>query len=357
MDGSPNFVRNATKQAAPEGMSDKPGGAVMLEESGLVVPAYPYEGALFLLLDPQAERRSRSGDGYYGALYGPESRHRIGIAASLAALFDKVAIAGADADLPAGRKVLEDDAIEHTDLDVTLYQKFGEWRDESKYLLSILQANDDIECLWHRTGFFANRWNQDFFLKRLTSQVLLANQYGGVLLGNRVFRRFHDIASPIVARELGLNSALAPAWGLSYRDIDFLSLRYAILSIDDFGSVRKDAMVRIYAKGVRRAIAQAVDTTDVQSKLVSLAMDALGHESIARLVERVSGNVGTTAGVAGLIPGIGTVTGIASIAGDLSTRAAKKVESVSQWIHVSSKMKDAIVDGNIRRHGKDRSGN
>lgn len=322
------------------------------ESEAVLVPAYPYEGALFLLLDTQALNRLGDANGYYGALYGPEAQNRIGIAASLAALFDKVAIAGADAALPDQRLYQVGETYEHPDLRVSLHQRYGEWSKESSHMLPILQSNPDIQRVWQRLAVVRNPWNQEFFLKRIVSQILLAHEHGGVLLGNRLFRRIYDIAAPVISRALGIQTLESTAWGIGFRDIEFLSLRYAIGSLEDFAAVRESKDVRSYSKSVRQIISEAVKAENVRLKLHALAKEALDSREIAQSVVRVGGDLASGSTVAGLVPVFGTVAGVVSIAADASARLGSKVVQKHDWIHVSSRMKDAVVDSRIRAASK-----
>lgn len=321
-------------------------------EEAIVVPAYPYEGALFLLLDTQSAKR---GDhSYYKALYGQEARTRTGIASSLAALFDRIAVAGADVAFPEGGGrggFGPDDNYEHAGLGVTLHQPFGEWRDESRGLVPALLANEQIVRLSHRMGIHA-RWDQEFFLKRMVSQILLANECGGVLLGNHVFRRYYNIVAPILVRELGVREGDNPAWSIDHEDIDFLALQYTISSLDDFAFVRESKDVRSYAKHVRRVLAEAAEAEDTKTRLRELAIAALDSQELSKKVARTSGDLGTLGTLAGLVPVVGTIASVVSIASDATTRANEAIHKRADWTHISSRMKDAIVDGRIRADHK-----
>jgi hypothetical protein len=146
-----------------------------------IVPAYPYEGALFRLIDDDLAS-GRSLGPYYQKLYGPQSANLCGRAGAVACLFKEIVFASADVAVPDSGRYLTGDVYRNTDLDIVMDWSVGESADEYKSIAHHLKRIPALCTLLSKQSALKDEAALDQFLYRFVLQIHCAHKNEAILL-------------------------------------------------------------------------------------------------------------------------------------------------------------------------------
>src|SRR5260221_831043 len=102
-----------------------------MNQSGIAILAYPYEGALYWFL---SQARHSLDHGYYRSLYGARPEELGVRAAALGCLFEEIVLGSADDVLPDAEKYVVGGTYSHPDLRVISSFDDPEWTEEGREL-------------------------------------------------------------------------------------------------------------------------------------------------------------------------------------------------------------------------------
>jgi hypothetical protein len=296
-----------------------------------VIPAFPYEGALYWLFSSYKEPLNEIGHPYYQSLFGVDADRIVSRASALACLFEEIIMAPANSELP-----------EDSSLRVSSNRKYGEWDDEQRDIAEALLNRPAIQRLVADKPYFADGYGRLQFLCRTIAQMRMVSDNEAILLGNSFFGQLYNEIIKQVGGNYFANNR-EKVWTLGLDTLNVVGLDFGTADMETFVSVRQSREISEYAGEFRQAISQAASSKDLQSELLRLMKKALDYESIARHTTGAFQTIGSAANLGGLIPVIGSITSAVSIGADVAGRSAKKIESKKQWYLIGPKMKEIAV--------------
>jgi len=164
-------------------------------------------------------------------------------------------------------------------------------------------------------------------------QLKIAHEHKADLIGNMTYKKLcqHiqraivDVRSvEIVDPSDTLKSDLQTAFSLS-------GLHFSLKSLDEFARLRENETLKHYAKNFRKTIRDLPLTNKRESRLLRAMLKAIHSEDIAKQISGGLDVSATAAGYISLIPIIGTIAGITSLASDHAAKIATKVGEKNRW--------------------------
>lgn len=311
----------------------------MLDAS--VIPAFPYEGALYWFFGEVTVRHSRTHP-YYRSLYGPDVENTAVRAAALACLFERIVLARADAVLP-----------ESSGLRLVVEPSQAEWDEQDGQVARAALQTDAIKSVLDGHAFFrGDDWAQRHLITRSVQQMRLAVRTGSTLIGNQFFHDISKFLAPIIRQVLGhdsLGSKPEPPIALDTGVLPVVGLDFAPSSVEAFAAVRESKEVAAYAAGFREALSRAVESGDLREQMLRLMRQAMDHERVAELAVKGFESAGSMLNFAGLVPVLGTVTTIAGIGVDASARLAERTAATNRWYLLGPKLQEVQLKELIRK--------
>jgi hypothetical protein len=295
-----------------------------------VVPAFPYEGALYWLFSGSGTRSYQGSHEYYKSLYGADHDKIVSRASALVCLFDEIVMTPADAALPQDRG-----------LRVSLGGEYLEWKPEVRSLAEELLRNSPVQALVARAPEFGDDHTRFHFVCRTVAQLATAAKNGAVLVGNGFFASVCNEVAKGIGR-IG-NTPGSPVWTLNPDVLEITGLAFDSANMDAFAAVRHNKAITEYAVEFRKAISEAATAADLKSQLLNSMKKALEQENVAHNVSGVFQTVGSAANFAGLIPVIGSVASGVGIAADAAGRGMTKRETGKQWYMIGPKMREVAL--------------
>ncbi|MBC2696171.1 MAG: hypothetical protein HF982_13040 [Desulfobacteraceae bacterium] len=319
-----------------------------------IIPGFPYEGALYWFFSERSMSSYQGSHSYYMSLYGPEHDKLVPRATALAALFERMILAPADAGLPDYRTYHHGKTYNHPELRITMSWEHNEWDDENigiaKELLKSVEMNQLLSLI---PLLASDEFIREHFLCRTLLQMRLADFTASVLIGDSFF---HTVCESIVRRVGDTVSASSvpghAPWVLEPRTLDLVGLTFPANSIDSFSSIRQSRQVSEYAAEFRVAATSAMAQADVTNSLLAAMKKAMDQEEIREHASGAFQAVGSGANVGGLIPFVGTIASGIGIGSDVASRALKQASARKQWYLLGPKMHEIALKSMLSQSNK-----
>jgi hypothetical protein len=327
--------------------------------TGVVIPAFPYEGAfLWFIAD---ERVRKYGGHYYETLYGPERNTIATRAAALSCLFPEIVLAPADAQLPDYNKYQTGRSYRHPDLRLSVSyenEDYNEWSDLNQEIAKAVAENPDVQAVLAGLPHLEHEEHRKHhFLCRLILQNRLAKSTGAALIGNAAFQRISALAAPTIVSVTGSEHQSTEAephnLGVSERLLDVVGLNFSPDNLEVFAAIRESKDITTYATSFREAlVSAAASPSELETKLLQLMRDAMESEEVAKKVSGGLSTAGSVLEVAGLVPVIGTVAGALGIGTDAGKRVVDKRAEGKSWYLLGTKMQEVGIRDRLKRLGE-----
>jgi hypothetical protein len=324
--------------------------------TGVVIPAFPYEGAFLWFIGDEHVRKFRGG--YYETLYGPEGNKIATRAAALSCLFPEIVLAPADAQLPDSGKYKSGGSYRHPDLRLSMSfedEEYNEWSSLNQEIAKAVAENPDIQAALSGLPHLQNEEHRKHhFLCRLILQNRLAKSTGATLIGNAAFQRISALAAPTIVSITGSEHQLPGAepdnLGITEGLLDVVGLNFSPDNLDVFAAIRESKDITAYATSFREAlVSAAASPADLGAKLLQLMQDAMDSEEVAKNVSGGLSTAGSVLEVAGLVPVLGTVAGALGIGTDAGKRLVDKRAERKSWFLLGAKMKEIGLRDHLKR--------
>lgn len=319
----------------------------------VVIPAFPYEGALYWFFSERGTQSYQGAHPYYLTLYGPGHELIVPRATALAALFDKIILAPADARLPDHATYGSSREYEHPDLRISMSWKYNEWEDENKIIADELLKSSRIQKLLTAVHMLASdNGMKKHFLCRTLLQMKIASEKNGILIGNTFFNKVYDEIMKLVGKKLAFGKVLEGSrrpWKLDPDTLSIVGLDFRAKNLESFAAIRHSHEISEYAKEFRSAISTSLSAPDLTQKLLELMKKAMDQERVMTHVAGGFKTVGSVANVAGLVPFVGTIGAAVGISADISQRALENAKSKKQWYLLGSKMSEIALKDALSR--------
>ena len=302
-----------------------------------IVPAYPYEGALYWMFSERGGSSYTGSHGYYRSLYGEYHSAVLPKASALACLFEEILMTPADARIPLD-----------SSFRVSLGGEYMEWNKEVETLSKRLLQKPDVQALLDLNSEFDDEFKKHHFLCRTISQMIISDMNGAVLVGNSFFSKiYHEVAI-----ELGhiytLTSHLTSPWSFDLELLNIVGLDFGTADLDKFATIRQSNDITDYSAEFRKAISEASSSMNLRKELLSLMKRSMDQEQVSNNIAGAFETVGSVANVGGLIPIIGSITTAAGIASDVAGRTARNIETKKQWYLIGPKMRELILKDTLQ---------
>lgn len=323
----------------------------MTEESQIhaVLPTYPYEGALYWMFEETRSNPQRQlNQLYYRGLYGmwatkKEFRAR---AAAAMCLFDDVVFAGADSLVPNG---VQNESVRAYEV----CNDRNDWRECRDKIVKALSntAMTNAFVAKHRE-VISGASNFELFASRALLHLQVAEDVGATILAGSMFVEFCALLDACVPA-LGDIADQVPAFPadriLDPEFLDVYGINFSPADLSAFVSVRADKEIQAYAHRFCSTLLQVTNLIEREREFVQAICTAIDHEAISKKAAGVLETTATVCGVAGLIPVLGLVPGIAGLAADAGARSAKLTEKRAGWFLVGPRMQEVAMKDFLRR--------
>jgi hypothetical protein len=108
-------------------------------------------------------------------------------------------------------------------------------------------------------------------------------------------------------------------------------------------------VVKEYSERFCRALLKTTNAIEREREFVRAVRTALDHEAISKKTAGVLETTASASGIAGLVPVLGIVPGIAGIVADTSARSIRLVERKSRWPLVGARMQEIATRDFLKR--------
>lgn len=309
-----------------------------------VVPAYPYEGAIYWLISETTVRHGHSHP-YYATLYGTEPDKVLPRAGALVSLFDRIELASADHALPDQHTYFSGDQYYHPDLRLSVSQRYedNEWTDEATRLTEFCLQTKLLDSTFGQHSFFkGNQFHQRHFISRLLQQVRLAIKLNALIVGDTFFHTVYKIISPYIKQFIDDSPGPLPdglILNLDERTLAITGLEFAPASFDAFAAIRTSKDISTYSSEFRNAIGIALSSNDLDKTLLGLMRKALDSQEVTKHVTNAIQTTGSVLNFIGLIPVAGSVASLGCIGADAAGRATESLRRHHNWYLLGSEIK------------------
>ncbi|HDR9260274.1 TPA: hypothetical protein QDB21_006314 [Burkholderia vietnamiensis] len=293
------------------------------------------------------------GSGYYGTLFGPKPGSTKSNATALGALFEEIILVGADSSLPDRGESTSDGSYWHPDFRIRVPNSdYAEWDDDNKELAAELLASPAV------VGSFRSNYSHiiDEFerlqmLCRLLLQMRAAQTYDAVIVGDANLCALHDVVLGVLSAtdrccgERFISESLA----LNRSVLSIVGLEFNCPDLDAFSAVRQSKEISHYAEQFRQAVSVARSAPDLREKLLYLMREARETYQVANKIASGFEAGSTITSVAGLIPFLGSATGLIGIGTDVGARTARHVQNQREWYAIGAHMQRVALDDLLSR--------
>jgi hypothetical protein len=307
-----------------------------------VVLSHPYSGALYWWLAVQSDaapgqKEKRPRHGYYRTLYGDVDRN-LDIALACCVIFEEVVLPGADAPFP-GFDRYGDDEMRLAALELS--SGWGPISEAQKLLGPVeddLLRDPIISGVLRAMPLDARR----LALLYAVADVLLTQAHSAPVLcapgRRRVVLRLIELGvvevPPEVAEEVRASHGLVE--GLEGY-VGVASLTFTSESIDRLAGVKWNVKIRAYADAFQKVL--SADGADGLDPLLASMADAWSGSEVADEIGGAFSALGHSLGLVGLVPGVGTVSGLVGMGADGLGAAAERRAERLRWYELGPEIK------------------
>lgn len=303
------------------------------KKSNKIILGHPFSGALYAYFDSQLNNGSHTVaskyHSYYKTLYGKHFYTNLDITLTLALIYDDIIICPADNPVPQPKdKKLDYSHYYNEELGLYFsWDEFSEKRNE--FEIEIRTIINDVEILKILNGIPKHAHQQ--ILNDLLYEIYLANNYKATLftsgmrqsLANRIIQisnqKFPNYAPPI---QIEIISNYLEITGILFNP----------MGLDNFIYLKQEKDLKIYSKSFLNLVENfRPKDSNIKKQMLSLAKDALETKSINSKLSGIFSSSSSILSIAGLIPALGTITGIAGIGIDISDRINQHIAKKGKW--------------------------
>lgn len=299
-----------------------------------VILSHPYVGPIYWWFDQERQyaHPKKPGHPYYAALFGDVDRH-LDVALACALIYEEFIVPAADAVHP-GMGDMRHFSPADLGLEVSEWDPIHEAHRLSEHVRADWQADPVLAKL------LAGKPESEVGLELhyAVADVLLAAAYNAPVLcsnGRRaVVRRLIELgvvpAHPGVAAAFSSDKSVTEMVD-SYAKV--AGLTFGADSLSDFADLKWMSPLREYADGFQRALDEP--STRSTDDLYEAIAKALETEALAKRVQGAFDATGHVMDLVGLVPGIGTVTGLIGLGSNAAAHAAEKQAARVRWFELS----------------------
>jgi hypothetical protein len=322
------------------------------------VLSFPYEGGMYYLLNQHIDwvpHAALDSDGYYPVLFGSQAQLMKSKATALGALFEEIILVGADAFLPDRENSTTDDNYWHPDFRIRVPNShYAEWDEDNRALAEqLLQSPIIINEFRTRYYHLLKEHDRLQMLCRLLLQMHAAQTYDAVVVGDANLCALHNsILKVLTATSQQQSEAFqSESLAIDSHTSSIVGLEFHCADMDAFAAVRQSKEIRIYAEQFRNAIstARSENASDLTRQLLLLMKEARETNGIANKIAGGFETGSSIIGVAGLIPFVGSVTGLVGLGTDAAARAARHAQSKREWYAIGAHMQRVALDDLLSR--------
>jgi hypothetical protein len=297
-----------------------------------VILSHPFSGALHWWLAAQSDavgqQEKRPTHPYYRALYGDVDRN-LDIALACAVLFEEVVLPAADAPYPG----FVSDA---GDLRLPALEMITSWETvaEADALLRPVEAELFRDPVLRRVFDALPLDEQRLGLLYATTDVLLTQIHEAPVLcalgRRRVVLRLLELGfltvpsgvAEAIKQSGDLLAGLETYFGL-------ISLKFTSETVDALAEVKWNEKIRRYAEGFQAALSDP--TARHPDALLESLASAWGSGDLATHISGAFSATSRSLAATGLLPGVGTVTGLVGIGADAASALASRRAETFRW--------------------------
>jgi len=317
-----------------------------------VVPAYPFEGALFWFL--AGGRPHSQSHPYYRVLYGNDPHSLSTKAAAVASLYPEISLAPADASLPDHGSYLRDGIYYHPDLRIGSNLGDNEWSDENLAVAAAALSSEGAPAFLNSNPALRGGTNlHTHFLARTSLQIRLAAKTKATLIGDSFFRHAYSFVAPWVRELLGEPTTAGQPRSkiaIEERTLDVVGLDFSPADLGAFAAMRASKEIAKYADSFRKAVEDASLHDQLEPRLLGLMAEAMDSGDVAKHVSRGFQTAGSMMTAVGLVPAIAAPASALEAVADVAGRTAAGVAARKDWYLLGAKMKEIAIREALERH-------
>lgn len=334
----------------------------------IIVLAYPHSSAYYWLLSAELnkfslkEKFSKSHPyfdmygGYFRTLFGKNPAKLIDEVVSLSLLYKNIYLSPCDIDMPKAHRWSLRWTMKYEDNEIGV--KFDwKWRADSEdYFQEIpkLLENDLIKNTLKKIQVE----DTEQFLQDCITQIYIADTFKASIIGGTDTLKILQKTNEIISIQKPYIQSGIPklhVWGIN-STFNLASLHLKIGKLDEYISLRTNETIIKYSQTFKTYL-NSLPQGDLDDGYLYRAMlEAIETESLAN---KISGGLdisGTILNVAGLIPFVGSVTGIVGLVADASEKGSNKVAEKNSWWtlapEISKQLTKFRIEEKVRTDGK-----
>lgn len=328
----------------------------MNQMSPKAVLSFPYEGGIYYLLNqhiswvPDAAMRK---EGYYPVLFGAQAHLTKSKATALGALFEEIILVGADAFLPDTESSTKDGNYWHPDFRIRVPNShYSEW-DENNTKLAEQLLTSPVVLDAFRSSYpdLLQPHDRLQLLCRLLLQMQAAQSYDAVIVGDANLCALHNVILGMLtaAGQEQVAAFSSDTLALNSSTLMIVGLEFNCADMDAFAAVRQSKEIRSYGEQFRKAISTARTAPDLTKQLLLLMKEAKEKYEISNKIAGGFETGSSITTVAGLIPFLGTATGLIGLGADAAARTARHAQTKREWYAIGAHMQRVALDDLLSR--------
>lgn len=319
----------------------------------VIVPAYPYEGAIYWFFESYHRhggnwRKTFDGShSYYRTLYGAQHVKYVQSSLAISSLFDNIRLAPADAflinhvDYASGGKYNNPELRVQSDWDDDAID-----RDKRHEIANVLSNDTVISSTFKKIPISA----LNNIIYRTLLQLEIAQKYNAVILGGPQFHLLRRLIEGYLIchntdsySDKNVEVFVPSENGILLKAISFLPE-----NIDQFALIRQNSNVKRYCKAFASHLRSCLDSKEPEKELKSLMREARSKKEIAQMKIAQFQTKATLFSCSSALPfPLSWVSSVGSLAYDLLSRIESRKLDGYRWYLLGSVIQENIMDGDI----------
>lgn len=316
-----------------------------------VILSYPYSGAFYAFLCDAlgAYHLTSSTSEYYKNLFGKGYQKMSAMSLSLAVIYENIIIPGVDIPLPDASDAIQADAFyHHKELGIKAYpaEAYNDFPRHAE-AWNIIRGDLEDAVVNHalrrvpvhaRHGIISQA--HDEIQTAIITRARVICHPGRARLIRRLLELDYADGCPLIEDNIIIDAIMA------YQNIFGLSFTPA--NLDELYDIKTDKGVRTYASEFVNVIHGFSRDENPKQQLAEAMNTAMNTAKVAGKVSGLFSFSSSAMGVFGLVPVIGTATGVMGIASDCATRAADTMKERNEWYLLAPRIIEKRSERSIR---------
>lgn len=301
-----------------------------------IVLGYPYWNAFYWLSSAESWRNLKlkgayeGSHSYYQNLYHVDDIAMIDEVASITLLYDRIILSPADCPLPDQEKFYSNNSYINPELGIHSSGLSDDKRQAKEDFVDRMTIPDHLFLYFDSN----QRHHLNHILMDMVSQVVLAFENECPLVVGKKYLEVYKFIGLSLQKGIAENISAGSKVAGGIKTIQKVTgFQFELQSFEEFKELRNDKNIKDYANNLQKNLTNPsrIEVSDEAALLKSM-LEAMNTEKINSKISKGLDVSSSILGLAGMIPILGTATGIAGIAADGANKLlARKIEANNWW--------------------------